>query len=462
MKNIELVFRTIEERTSKLALQLAQQHIQPQKTHIIRNVQPFAAAVQQMLGIDYQCDFVVFMDADCLIMEDMRPFLDRNTLPYTDCYVLDKFRGKLHTGVHITRIDVVREMQKVTEPQNDKKYALRPESRIRAIALKRLKLSKSFKNFRIFHDFGQHYTHIFAKYALRELRSRTPTQKVKLEYHKARWDSSNPDFAVANKAVEYSRHHVSETATPAEIEQFIAKLPKIAQHQTAQMHLPPKPPLTIREIAALNQNPDIITHFESLPRNKIFGIGLSRTATKSLTKALNQIGYTIVHYPTDETTFSELTQANYRFSLLNYFDGITDITVAPFFPQLDRLYPGSKFILTIRDKATWLDSLENHWAKKPLFDDHPDNEIKMQLRRFLRLATYGTYRFSRERMSYVFDQHLRTVKQYFANRPDDLLIMNISAGDGWEKLCHFLNKPVIENEPFPYAKSAFRLMDNAT
>jgi len=107
MKKIDLVFRTVGERTSKVALDLAIKNIQPNQVHVIENVKPFSLAVQQMLRIDYDCDFVVFMDADCLIIEDMNPFLQENTVPYIDCYVLDKFRGYIHCGVHIVRRDVV-------------------------------------------------------------------------------------------------------------------------------------------------------------------------------------------------------------------------------------------------------------------------------------------------------------------------------------------------------------------
>lgn len=39
--------------------------------------------------------------------------------------------------------------------------------------------------------------------------------------------------------------------------------------------------------------------------------------------------------------------------------------------------------------------------------------------------------------------------QYFGNKKSQLLVMNIINGDGWNKLCFFLNKP-IPNKPFPH------------
>ena len=45
-------------------------------------------------------------------------------------------------------------------------------------------------------------------------------------------------------------------------------------------------------------------------------------------------------------------------------------------------------------------------------------------------------------------EHERRVRAYFADRPDDLLVIDISAGEGWEALCPFLGVPV-PDKPFP-------------
>ena len=43
-----------------------------------------------------------------------------------------------------------------------------------------------------------------------------------------------------------------------------------------------------------------------------------------------------------------------------------------------------------------------------------------------------------------FHRHHADVRRDFADRPDDLLEMDITAGDGWDKLCPFLSVPVPE------------------
>ena len=184
---------------------------------------------------------------------------------------------------------------------------------------------------------------------------------------------------------------------------------------------------------------------------KIFGLGLSRTGTKSLTLALGMLGYDVLHYPDDEGTLADLMNGGGDFELLKHHDGITDITVAPYYGQLDEKYPGSKFILTVRDKPAWLESLHRHWAGRPPFEDLPGGETHMKIRRFLRAAVYGTYVFNEQRLSLVHDGHVKGVKAYFKARPGDLLLMDICNGDKWDKLCPFLNASM-PDAPFPHIR----------
>ncbi len=456
MNKIELVFRSVGERTSELALELAKQHLGPARVHITNNVKPFWKAFQQNLAIDFDCDYVVFMDADCLILEDMRPYLQNLTDAYVDSYVLDKFRGRLHAGLHITRIDIVKAMRQVQIPENDPNYLLRPESYTRMFALRDLNEDKTIRNFRVLHDFGQSYEDIFAKYLLRALRSRDDFEKARLDVCMASWPDDEADFLVARAAVDYSRYRLSAENGSFDLGALIPEIPNIAKEQIANMHLTPKPSLTWSEIDSYAQSTRVKQQADL--SKKIFGIGLSRTGTKSITRALNTLGYVMVHYPTDPLTYMELSGGSYGVTLLDHIDGITDITVAPFYPQLDQLYPDSKFILTVRDKASWLRSLERHWEGKPIYDNIPDQADVIRMKQFLRAAVYGTFRFNADRLSYVYDLHCKQVLDYFQDRPEKLLVLNVTEGDGWERLCQFLDKPV-PNAPFPNVQTKLKLRE---
>ena len=460
MTKIDLVFRQIDERTRDVALALAKQHIRPDAVHIIDDVRPFTECVNQMLRIPHDCDYVVYLDADCLILEDMRGFIENCDAAYVDSYVSDRFRGRIHCGVHITRIDLVREMAAIEPPLDDMKYVLRPESRLRNLAMKPLRLSKQFRNFDILHDYFQFNRHIFQKYALRELRSRTPTQLHRLKSAMQRWkepmdEVERMDFDIAEHAISYARQHVAKDASSAETHAFIESLPQRADEELARLGIPEKPEFTEEALNSwLLENEDRTYYGNAPSRAKVFGIGLSRTGTRSLTSALQVLGYDTSHYPIDEDTYTELSNGQYDLTLLKDHDGLTDITTVPFYPQLDKAYPGSKFILTVREKEGWLRSCQNHWFNRPAFKktDDPDDEVHLLMRQFLRSAVFGTYAFVPDRFVWVYDQHVKQVKEYFKDRPDDLLIIDICSGEGFEKLAPFLGReePI---EPFPHKGS---------
>ncbi|QDU75855.1 hypothetical protein Pan97_28970 [Bremerella volcania] len=182
-------------------------------------------------------------------------------------------------------------------------------------------------------------------------------------------------------------------------------------------------------------------------QGKIFGIGLSRTGTKSLATALNLLGIKTMWYPQDQTTYRELMTAHYRLTVLEEYQALTDTPVVPFYPQFDQEYPGSKFVLTIRDKESWLRSCEKHWQNSTF----PPQEVPFwrKYASFIDLCVYGCNAFNASRFSYVYDRHVEGVQSYFHNRPDDLLIMNICGGEGYDRLCEFLDYQLPENSEFP-------------
>lgn len=187
------------------------------------------------------------------------------------------------------------------------------------------------------------------------------------------------------------------------------------------------------------------------PRPKVFGLGLSRTGTRSLTAALQVLGWRTVHYPVDRATLECLARGDVRFAALEHYDGITDITVAPYYEDLDHAYPGSKFVLTVRDEESWLRSCRNHWSHRPAWQqgEGEEHEIHMEIRRFLRAAVYASYEFHEERFRRAYRRHVESVKRYFADRPNDLLVLAVTAGEGFEKLAPFLGVPV-PARPFPH------------
>ncbi len=452
MNTTDLVFRTVGERTSDLALELAIENIRPKHVEVIRDLRPLAAAVEKQCTFSHNTDQVVYVDADCLILDDMVPFLQTNYRPYVDCFVTDRFRGRIHCGVHVTRTDVVKVMKHVHPAADDKKYVLRPESRLRNLALHQLKKRKEFRNFNILHDHFQFYRDIFYKYAIRELRSRTEHQYARLETAMESWKESelDQDIQVARLAIEHARKSVPLDSSASRLSDYIDRLPQIAVSELDRAGIKEKRPLKRADIESwVERYP--LQHYGIDDRPRIFGIGLSRTGTRSLSMALHILGWDTVHYPADQTTFEELSNAQYDLSILKEYHGITDITVAPFYAQLDTQFPGAKFVLTVRDREHWLNSCQNHWKDRPAFagTETPEQEIYMKIRRLLRAAVYGCYTFNIDRFNWVYEQHLSHVRSYFRDRPNDFLELDICSGAGWDPLCRFLGQPVPQ-QPFPH------------
>ena len=98
---------------------------------------------------------------------------------------------------------------------------------------------------------------------------------------------------------------------------------------------------------------------------KIFGIGLSKTGTTSLYAALDQLGYrsaTFRHMR--ESGLDRWFEGDFSEDYLANWDAVTDNPISAFYPQLDEQYPGSKFVLTVRDPEAWLTSTRKQWSKR--------------------------------------------------------------------------------------------------
>lgn len=173
---------------------------------------------------------------------------------------------------------------------------------------------------------------------------------------------------------------------------------------------------------------------------KIFGIGLSKTGTTSLAHALDILGYK-VRDCLGLTIYRKGQISSIDKTALKNHDALTDTPIPSFYRELDREYPNSKFILTIRELDAWLNSCKKQFNQK-LADKQTDahNELFMDL--------YGSTVFDEDKFRVGYTRFVDGVLEYFKERPNDLLVMDISNGDGWEKLCPFLGKSV-PDIPFP-------------
>ena len=96
---------------------------------------------------------------------------------------------------------------------------------------------------------------------------------------------------------------------------------------------------------------------------KLFGLGLSKTGTTSLSSAFEILGFKSLHTP--PIINSKNGEINFQWPWwLSKYDAMADLPVPYYYQYFDATYPNAKFILTVRDEAAWLRSCENHFDKK--------------------------------------------------------------------------------------------------
>ena len=173
-----------------------------------------------------------------------------------------------------------------------------------------------------------------------------------------------------------------------------------------------------------------ISIFKKKSDHKVFCIGAPRTGTTSLAKALSRLGYRTVRLFDGITIYKGEKERFIPRIKKSKYDVFVDFPMGEgnLYQEIDKAIPDSKFILTIRDKKTLKKSYKNFYKNSPISDRIlKDLELKIS----------------------NFNKRNEQIVEYFKDRPSQLLIMNIMEGDGWEKLCNFLNKPV-PNKRFPH------------
>lgn len=171
--------------------------------------------------------------------------------------------------------------------------------------------------------------------------------------------------------------------------------------------------------------------------SKIFGIGIQRTGTTSLHIALKILGYNSIRAPF--RLYPDLND-----DILSKYDALTDNPIPLLYQRLDKEYPGSKFICTTRDVGSWLKSVKWLFRIGRIIGDWDNYSIVHEVHQ----AFYGIRNFDEKVFREVWFAYHAEVQKYFADRPRDLLIIDFTRGEGWEKLCAFLGKE-IPNIDFP-------------
>lgn len=160
--------------------------------------------------------------------------------------------------------------------------------------------------------------------------------------------------------------------------------------------------------------------------SRVFGIGLGKTGTTSLTTALQILGFDAIHAQCGTD--------------IHTHQCATDTPAASRMSELLDQYPDAKFILTTRDLGQWLASIERHQRRSDL--PMEGGGWKAEEYRQARIKLYGSVHFEAELYAERFRAHHMLVDLLFIDREHQLLRYPLTDGAGWGPLCEFLGVPV--------------------
>jgi hypothetical protein len=175
---------------------------------------------------------------------------------------------------------------------------------------------------------------------------------------------------------------------------------------------------------------------------KIFGIGLNKTGTKTLKISLETL-FSSRHVSCRRDLLIDFREGRLDriFSVSDQNESFEDWPWPLLYREMFQRYgSNARFILTRRESSEkWLSSIKRHSLRT-----NPYNHC--------RLLAYGysyPYGFESEHVA-VYERHNQDVLEFFARHGVSNLLCELcwEDGDGWQKLCSFLNCPV-PNLPFP-------------
>jgi hypothetical protein len=188
---------------------------------------------------------------------------------------------------------------------------------------------------------------------------------------------------------------------------------------------------------------------------KIFIVGRNKTGTTSMKKAFEDLGFVVGEkLVSDYLTDKYFLTGNYS-KLIRFIDTAevfqdVPFSLCEFLPVLDKNFPGSKFILTVRDnELQWYNSLVKFHSKRygkngdiPSFSDLESQE-KYAGSGFLInvMRVHGTPKnnpYSKDIMCAHYNRHNEYVVEYFKRRPGVLLVVNLSDQGAYKSFLEFI------------------------
>ncbi|HSI50744.1 MAG TPA: sulfotransferase [Ideonella sp.] len=197
---------------------------------------------------------------------------------------------------------------------------------------------------------------------------------------------------------------------------------------------------------------------------KVFGIGLSRTGTRSLNDAMALLGLRSAHW------------ADAHGGILGWdeilsHDALSDTPIAFQFETLYHAFPQARFVFTVRDKAAWATSMQRHfhWIRshQHLQDlcaqGTGKGVVGLPAWRVIHLALYANHASWAD----AFDAHEARVKRFFGAQVEpnllriDLTDPSTTDVQKWTALAQFVGAREVDIPLMPFPKRNVKTPEGA-
>lgn len=166
--------------------------------------------------------------------------------------------------------------------------------------------------------------------------------------------------------------------------------------------------------------------------SKILVVGLPRTGTTSFCYLMLTLGFRVAHTAYTKESFYQA-------------DVIADTPVYSDFEELDKIFPGSKFVFLERDLQEWIPSmailLKKIEAKLAATPDH-FHPLFLTCMRKVFPEINDNFKLAESQLERCYLSHQEKVKRYFSSRPEDLLCLDVSETGVEERIMEFLKTSV--------------------
>lgn len=189
-------------------------------------------------------------------------------------------------------------------------------------------------------------------------------------------------------------------------------------------------------------------------KTKYFCIGRNKTGTTSIEKAFKDLGFIMGNQRAAEILFDKYYFEGHFEPIIEFCKSAQVFQDVPFscpetYKHLDQAFPGSKFILSIRDDPEqWYQSLTRYHAKKFGLNGRIPTAEDLKNATYVRkgwmhntVRLHGTPEndpYNKKIMLEHYEKHNREIIAYFRNRPNDLLVINLAEKNAYHRFIKFI------------------------